>query len=91
MALITKGQDTALCMSRKALVPPTRKPIQAPGPKLLMRGQTPETRGAKTLQPAERRHEHSKLDEMKQQRNVIQKKKNEIKLHTQTHTHTKLN
>ena len=41
MALITIGQDTALCMSRKALVPPTRKPIQAPGPKLLMRGQTP--------------------------------------------------
>ena len=72
MALPTRG--TRPPTTAQALVTPTRKTTQAPGPTSPTREQTPETRGTTTLQPVERRHKPSKLDKMRRQKNKLQMK-----------------
>ena len=70
----SEGKGSALPTRVQAPVPPTRKPTQAPEPTSPTRGQTTETRRTMTLQPAERNHKYSKLDKVRQQRNMLQMK-----------------
>ena len=51
----SEEQDSAPATRSQAAIRPTRKPTKVPGSNSLMRGQTPETRGTKNLQPVERR------------------------------------
>lgn len=53
MVKIPEGQDTAPPIRGQALVPLTRKPVQATGPISPNRGQTLGARGTTILQPVE--------------------------------------